>query len=485
MKRHASILIGLLTISLSAVAAKGASDVAALSYQASTGMKFTFNPTLNLTVSSGDLIISGLAPGNSADSNEITVTIGTNASHGYALYATAGNNSYAGSSNFAANDLVLTNGGSVDTTQTNKFTSLATDASVASMSSANPNTWGYAYATYNTTGSTWNSYSNYSGLPVYTAATGAELLSTNDAADNQSVKFKIGANADDTQASGDYTNVINFYAVANPEPDNTMQGFAAGLGSTTCSAMSTGDTLTLEDSRDGTSYTIGKLADGNCWMLDNLALDLTNDTILNGLTADNTDIDTTNDPGALVALKGTTLGTTSDKYATVKVANWTSGYSYSAPLVNLTDKNAVPSDATSTAGGWKVGGYYNFCAATAGSYCYGDGTNAGSPTGNATSSICPKGWRLPTGKTAGEYKTLYNNTSYNTYADYRSALHLPLSGYYDNGSASAQSDNGYWWSATNNGNTDMYYLYTNTSVIYPDISNNRYYGYSIRCIIDS
>ena len=286
-------------------------------------------------------------------------------------------------------------------------------------------------------------------------------------------------------------NNFHFYAMWK-ELDNSLQGFAAGKAETTCSAMSTGDTLKLRDSRDNQEYAIGKLADGKCWMLDNLALDLTNDTILNGLTADNTNIDTTNDSGALVALKGTNPGTTSDKYATAKVANWTSSYSFSAPLVNLTNKDVIPQGedpmaSTVLAGEWKVGGYYNYCAASAGSYCYGDGTSYGTSSGDATSSICPKGWRMPTGNT-GETTALYNaysSGSPDQYTAFRTAFHLPLSGYFYSGSADSQGSDGYWWSSTRHNNNYMYNLSVYTSIIYPDDYFNRRNGISLRCILDS
>ena len=244
--------------------------------------------------------------------------------------------------------------------------------------------------------------------------------------------------------------------------------------------MSTGDTLTLVDSRDGTSYTIGKLADDNCWLLDNLALDLTDSTVLSAMDSTNTNASDT----TLGYLKNGG-GTTSDQYATAAVANWTSSYSYSAPLVNMGYKNTVPTDATSTAGGYKIGGYYNYCAASAGSYCYGNGTSQGTSSGDATESICPKGWRLPTGNTSGEYQALYSNSNYNTYANYRAALHLPLSGYVNNGSPIYQGSNGNFWSSTRNDSSYMYSLTLNTSRIYPANSSNRYYGYSVRCVMGS
>ena len=279
---------------------------------------------------------------------------------------------------------------------------------------------------------------------------------------------------------------LNLYAYWSEVP--TMQQFAAGTSSTTCSTMSTGDTLTLVDSRDGTSYTIGKLADDNCWLLDNLALDLTNSTVLSAMDSTNTNASDT----TLGYLKNGG-GTTSDKYATARVANWTSSYSYSAPLVNMGYKNTVPTDATSTAGGYKIGGYYNYCAASAGSYCYGNGTSQGTSSGNATESICPKGWRLPTGSTSGEYSALANAIYGSTgstsdamaYANYRAALHLPLSGYFKTGSPYDQGSYGSFWSSTRFSSYYMEILDLYTSSIHPANGYDRYYGYSVRCVLGS
>ena len=246
------------------------------------------------------------------------------------------------------------------------------------------------------------------------------------------------------------------------------------------STLTTGQVYSLKDSRDEQSYNVAKLADGKCWLLDNLALDLTSSTVLSAMNSTNTNASDT----TLGYLKNGG-GTTSDKYATAAVANWTSSFSYSAPLVNMGYKNTVPTDATSTAGGYKIGGYYNYCAASAGSYCYGNGTSYGTSSGNATESICPKGWRLPTGNTSGEYQALYNNSNYNTYANYRATLHLPLSGYFFNGSPDYRGSRGYFCSSTRNNDNDMRSLNLNTSGIYPADVGGRNVGYSVRCVMGS
>lgn len=267
-----------------------------------------------------------------------------------------------------------------------------------------------------------------------------------------------------------------------------MQDINSSNSTTVLSALTTNTTYQIKDNRDNETYCVAKLADGKLWMLDNLALDLTDSTILNNLSSDNTNAST-----GLPYLKGTSTGTTSDKYATSPVSVFDSTNTYSDPRVSLASKNVVPTDATSTAGGYKVGGYYNYCAASAGSYCYGNGTSYGTSSGNATESICPKGWRMPTGNTSGEYSALanaiYGSTSSTSdataYANYRAALHLPLSGYFYSGSAYDQGSNGRWWSSTRDVNYLMYTLNASTSTINPAYSSNRRNGYSLRCVAGS
>ena len=170
----------------------------ALTYSSSVQTGFTFNPTISLTLS-GDLVINNLTPGNTADSNTIDVTVATNNTTGYTLLATAGTSS--------------TNTNLVNTANNSyNFTSIATSASLASLTT--DNTWGFSYSS--DSGTTW---SNYSGLPLDNddeGATGKQLAKTTSQSQNLPIQVKIGAKASQSQASGTYTNVINFYAVATP-----------------------------------------------------------------------------------------------------------------------------------------------------------------------------------------------------------------------------------------------------------------------------
>ena len=183
--------------------------VSALTYQNSVNVEFTINPTISISLSSPDLIIDNLTPGSSSDSNIITVDVSTNAGYGYYMSATAGTST--GNTNLTS------------TTSSSVFTNLSTNT--ASLNAFPDNYWGYSYSTDN--GTTWISGSHgdtstgYNGLPLDnddSGATGVILAETDSFTNTGSIKFKIGAKAAATQATGTYTNTVNFYAVANPEP---------------------------------------------------------------------------------------------------------------------------------------------------------------------------------------------------------------------------------------------------------------------------
>ena len=201
---------GLITVACMAILFFVSINAHAVTYQTDVDVEFTFGPTLNLELSAADFFID-LLPGNYSDSNIVTINVNTNAAYGYTLYAAAGDGvTYANTNIINSSD---------SDPSTNKFTSLPTSASYSSMSSAGDDTWGYSYSTNN--GSTWV---NYSGLPYCTPVSGdctqgASLITTTNAADSKSIKFKVAAKASITKPAGTYRNVINFYAVTAPNPN--------------------------------------------------------------------------------------------------------------------------------------------------------------------------------------------------------------------------------------------------------------------------
>ena len=239
MKTKRSII---LILTLTIVSLFTVSHTSALTYQTKIDQDFTINPTISVSLS-GNLVIDNLMPGDSSDSNIVTVNVATNAGYGYYLTATTG-----------------TAGGNTNLVNTDNnnytFTSLASNAST--LANIPDNKWGYSYSTNG--GSTWvsgdtgSATTGYNGLPLDNddnGATGIKLVDTNSYSGTSSIQFKIGAKASNTQAYGTYNGIVNFYAVTNPNAPTLadvtyMQDVTSDMVANTAEEM----TFTLKDKRD-------------------------------------------------------------------------------------------------------------------------------------------------------------------------------------------------------------------------------------------
>ena len=257
---------------------------------------------------------------------------------------------------------------------------------------------------------------------------------------------------------------------------------------TGCSSLAVGDTEQVYDTRDNEVYLVGKLADNKCWMLDNLRFDIV--AHKNDISSTNTNI---TNSATLISLKSGNRDA-DDKYATAGVSYWGTNSIFSAPLIAIQGENEEgnewDSNTTTTSygsGSGKIGVYYNYCAASAGSYCYGDGTiSTGTSSGDAEEDICPAGWRMPTGGSSGEYQALYakySGASEGQDAAFKNALSTPLSGSFYDGSASNQGSYGDFWSSTWDNDNYMYVLYMDSSDVYIQGTENRSAGLSVRCLL--
>ena len=290
-------------------------------------------------------------------------------------------------------------------------------------------------------------------------------------------------------------NNIKLYAMWGPATymqDLTTTNIASSL-------PNVGDTMTATDRRDGKGYTIGKLADNKYWMLENLNLDLVA-VSLNDLKGTSTKPNTNASDATLGYLKN---GGGSGQYTGTAVAYVGSSNTYNTPLIAVSGTcsdaycvndpesgkwtsssvtEATINGVTSIAQG-KIGVYYNYCAASAGSYCYASGTSSGS---NATEDICPAGWRLPTGGDSGEFYNLYATGYSSNVTNFQTAFRTPLSGYLYSGTASDQGNDGCFWSSTYRSGINMYNLYFDSSSVYPSGRYYaRYFSYSVRCLLAS
>ena len=349
----------------------------------------------------------------------------------------------------------------------------------------------------------------------------------NNASGVDTTTISLASKLDLNTVPGTYSTTFNFQMTANFVPI-TLEDAYAGAGKTKATIeneeyyamqdMTTAicnnanvinEPIEAYDTRDNTIYHIGKLADNRCWLLDNLALDLTSTDVKNAMydstdSTHNTMTNATNEQlGYLFNGGRNSEDAATYNLPTAGVANWTSSYSYSAPLVNMASKDMTradlinPEDPLTEANDWKFGGYYNYCVASAGSYCYGDDTSEGDAVDkldtdiDAEYDICPSGWRMPTGGASGEYQALANAITGGTsdwintepeYSNIRKALSLPISGGFYDGSAGDQGSYGYFWSSTYDSSDYMYNLFVNASEVLPQGYDDRFYGNSVRCI---
>ena len=315
-------------------------------------------------------------------------------------------------------------------------------------------------------------YNNYAAVPS-TQTKVASFTGATDTTKGSVVETTYAVRVSPTQLADTYVGQVK-YTMVHPA-DGRAPGMMA-IQDITAENCPTTPTV-VYDIRDDEEYTIQKLADGNCWLLDNLRLDLTDSDVQANLTSN-----TTNASDTTLGYLKNGGGTASDPYATASVARWTTSiYSFSAPLINTSDKNTTGSNGYAAG---KYGIYYNFCAASAGSYCYGNNTSPGTSVGDAEEDICPSGWRLPTGGNSGELKALY--TAYNSVdSDYINALRVPFSGYYYSGEPGGRNQNGDIWASTRNSERNMTRLYASSSTVDPQDYSNRIYGLSVRCIANT
>ena len=149
----------------------------------------------------------------------------------------------------------------------------------------------------------------------------------------------------------------------------TMQGFGDY-----CNQMQTNQTITLTDTRDNNRYAVAKIWDGKCWMTEALRIQDYN------ATSQDSDINN----GTFLILKNGSSG----------------GFNYNGGSSN----NNYVFIGTN---GNNIVGLYTWFLATAGT-----GTSS-MRSGEATSSICPKGWKLPVNDMFSKLQTGYNGSVFN------------------------------------------------------------------------
>ncbi len=343
-----------------------------------------------------------------------TLKIATNNPEGYTAYINTSDST--------------TNLQSTDSHITTVVPTLSTSTAPAGFTN---NTWGYAF-----------NDNNYHGI----STTATELISTDSMTQADTHTLSFGAKVDTALPAGEYSNSVLISVVANPLQITNLSQlvYMQDITPSLCNTAEIGFTKQLYDVRDGKSYWIGKMVDGQCWMNQNLDYDL-----VAGKTLTNGETDINN--GTEWQISASTLkqsdlnsATPTPNPSNTTVRSWDLGkYVYATPtdttacllgdssygfsLYNFTladcanfqavtnwqntfsaapgtwhDSNydlvAADSALQSYDAHYLVGNYYSWSAATleSGNDLVSPGTNVTNYNpADAPNSICPKGWQLP------------------------------------------------------------------------------------------
>ena len=427
-------------------------------------------------------------------SSAATLSVSTNNETGYSLYLSTAN----GKSTLASLNPSVTN-------------TIGAVAGTVSEDGFGGNTWGYNLSEGTPSGSL-----TYQAVPSDSTVQQGFGSEGPTASDTYTLTF--GTKVNTSLPSGTYSNQVVVSVVANPgyvvdyfNGISTMQEMTTEV----CETAAANETARLRDTRDGKLYWVAKLADNQCWMTQNLDFDIPADGLnnTNGLAAktdlpDGTVWDSTSganapqptnttienvynssnyystysfDPGMYVNNNPTAWTSCNNYWNGGSCSNWTNVSSMTAMTEERTDGTII--DGNTYDAHYLAGNYYQWNAAIA-------GTGGESVTsGNATGSICPKGWKLPTSGNSnpgsfGGLTSSYSisNNSAGATALTKSPLYFTPAGYVYSGSLRSAGSSSFYWSSTALSSTYAYDLYFYSDSVSPSNFDYRYYGRSVRCL---
>lgn len=255
-----------------------------------------------------------------------------------------------------------------------------------------------------------------------------------------------------------------------------------------CSSLSSGSVTALTDSRDGNTYAVAKLADDNCWMIENLRLD--NAPELSTLNTNNPSLPLTNIYSVTQPITSNHLSSTTNPFE----SDWCASYRSSCIDKSMLATNntifastAVNGMADDNIDVYSYGNYYNWYSATTGNGTYNKSS------GDTDGDICPAGWHLPTNGRNGpaEFNALdiamggigYNQNTTEASRRWRKwPNNFVFSGYVNGGSVSDRGLFGYYWSSSTNSRDGAYSASFSYNYADPTYGNDKYDGLTVRCI---
>lgn len=317
------------------------------------------------------------------------------------------------------------------------------------------------------------------------------------------------------------TKTITLYAIwQEADSTKTMQTFTAAdcqnLSQTTFNTSTgkittpAGSVIALKDQRDNNVYTVAKLADGKCWMTENLRLEAENTVGNNQSDPSVTNQSLSQNYGGVFTgldssendFSNSTIATPNNLYNSTNITGSYRGYRFPRYNNNNT-KTSLTASYNGTGSGtyyswYSYGNYYTWAAAMANTTYY-DSSTGTSGSESAGTSICPTNWTLPTsGTSTKDFGTL--SRSYDGSGENQSGTgtgdiisnrfrafpnNFLYSGYLYGSSAYARSSYGYYWSRSAYSSRDSYRLYLDSTGLSPSFNYMKFYGFSVRCLIGS
>lgn len=240
----------------------------------------------------------------------------------------------------------------------------------------------------------------------------------------------------------------------------------------------------LTDQRDGQVYAIAKLADGNCWMIENLRIENTATTELDDIALSQ------GYGGVFIGLAepesttfdGTHSSQTNSIYSIDGSTPVTVGDEYTFPRYNHDNtQNRADNTTNTNENTYSYGNYYTWAAAIANT----------DRDGSSETSICPRGWHIASGDSNGEYDTLNAQINGGSVSNDDGLRRFPANfvnsggiGYFGASDYINRGSGGTYWSVTRNGSGTRILSFSN-SYTNPgtDSFDYPFFGRSVRCMV--
>ena len=380
----------------------------------SADVSVTVGEAMSLSLDKNNLALT--ADINSFTSGDITATAITNSQYGYTLTLEDVDSS---------SNMTHTNS-SITDVLTSSFAGAKTSVEMDN------NSWGFSL-----------NATDFYRIPANGSPVALKRTNTPMTTDSEDTVITFGAKVGNI-TSGTYTDSVLFTIYTNgQEPENppTEPGYVSP-----CDAALYVSNGVLTDPRDGNTYTVKALKDGQCWMTQSLRI------------------------------AGRTI--------TSENSNLPAGESYTIPDSDISTFMYEGADEWNNSSAYvdpEYGGYYTFRVATA------DWGTTSQVSGNAPKDICPKGWSLPMGgpnPNVNEFAQLYSRFYSYDVSALRSDGGFDLSGQVS-GNNHVIRDTGvagnFWTSTVYNPKMAYASSYYSNSAS-PAIEYNKHYGFPVRCV---